>query len=400
MSKLDDKTIVKEAVNVLLELLNVPGISTEEFKIEKNLIKQLIKMGVPSSSIFIDEAQSKSSFGGDAGNLIVVFDGNEKSDRILFSAHMDTVPITNGCQPFLDIESGKIINKTPGTALGGDNRTGCAVLLLVARKLLYMNVNERPPVTMVFSVQEELGLIGAGAIDLEMLGGKKPAMGFNFDGSNPGNIVVAVIGTKRFFIDICGVATHAGLNPAGGASAFMIACNALENLRAEGWVGEINKENCIGSSNPGVVNGGSGSNIIMPNLSILAEARSFSPKALDTIINKWKETFEKAVLIVGGYKKDQCSVTFRDGPAYLPYHLPEDSLPVKIAEKAAENLSLSIIKEENCGGMDSNHYVNMGIPSVTIGCGQREVHTVTEWIDLENFKVACQLALKIVDELV
>ena len=45
----------------------------------------------------------------------------------------------------------------------------------------------------------------------------------------------------------------------------------------------------------------------------------------------------------------------------------------------------------NDGGMDANWIVAHGIPAVTIGVGQRTVHTPDEWIDLTEFERVCQL---------
>ena len=44
------------------------------------------------------------------------------------------------------------------------------------------------------------------------------------------------------------------------------------------------------------------------------------------------------------------------------------------------------------GGLDANWMVRHGIPTVTFGAGQNEVHTVDEWIDLAEFEAGCRLA--------
>ena len=45
------------------------------------------------------------------------------------------------------------------------------------------------------------------------------------------------------------------------------------------------------------------------------------------------------------------------------------------------------------GGLDANWLVRHGIPTVTFGAGQNEVHTVDEWIDLAEFEKGCRLAV-------
>ena len=50
------------------------------------------------------------------------------------------------------------------TALGGDNRTGCAVLVTLAETLLKHKL-PHPPITLLFTVREESGLHGARELD-------------------------------------------------------------------------------------------------------------------------------------------------------------------------------------------------------------------------------------------
>ncbi len=47
------------------------------------------------------------------------------------------------------------------------------------------------------------------------------------------------------------------------------------------------------------------------------------------------------------------------------------------------------------GGLDANWLTARGIPSVTMGCGQRDPHTVKETLDLEDFEGACRIALRL-----
>ncbi len=43
------------------------------------------------------------------------------------------------------------------------------------------------------------------------------------------------------------------------------------------------------------------------------------------------------------------------------------------------------------GGVDANWLVRHGIPTVTLGCGQRDVHTVSESLDIADFLMACRI---------
>ena len=45
------------------------------------------------------------------------------------------------------------------------------------------------------------------------------------------------------------------------------------------------------------------------------------------------------------------------------------------------------------GGLDANWLVRHGIPTVTLGAGQNEIHTVKEYVDLTEFAAGCRLAV-------
>ncbi len=45
------------------------------------------------------------------------------------------------------------------------------------------------------------------------------------------------------------------------------------------------------------------------------------------------------------------------------------------------------------GGLDANWLNKHGLPTVTIGAGQYEIHTVNEYIDLTEFAQGCRLAV-------
>jgi tripeptide aminopeptidase len=45
------------------------------------------------------------------------------------------------------------------------------------------------------------------------------------------------------------------------------------------------------------------------------------------------------------------------------------------------------------GGLDANWLVTHGVPTVTIGSGQYEIHTVHEYVNLPEFAEGCRLAV-------
>jgi tripeptide aminopeptidase len=86
-------------------------------------------------------------------------------------------------------------------------------------------------------------------------------------------------------------------------------------------------------------------------------------------------------------------VKFAAKTAYPPFSLEEDSPAVKHAKKAAESLGLKPTTMLSNGGLDANWLVKHGVPTVTFGAGQAEIHTVDEYVDLPEFAKGCRLAV-------
>lgn len=378
------------ALDELLELLRIPGPPAGEARVAAHLKNKLFALGIPESAMITDRAQEQSEYGGDTGNLIVRLDGHGRGERWMFSTHMDTVP--GAVDTFPKVEGDWIASNAPDKALGGDNRAGCALVLQVARALMQRK-GDHAPVTLVFFIQEEVGLVGARGLDLTLLGSPRPALCFNFDGGAPDQLVTTVIGTERFNIRVTGLASHAGSRPEKGVSAAMIAALALAELQQTGWHGKIEKPEGKGSANVGILNGGTGSNVVMPHLHILAEARSHNREFRKTIISTWQNAFIRAAQSIASAEGQRGSVAFSPGPAYEPFSLPENAPVVCAAQEAARQCGIAATCVSNDGGMDANWIVAHGIPAVTIGVGQQQPHTPQERLNLPRFYTACNIAV-------
>jgi tripeptide aminopeptidase len=383
-----------QALEDLIELLGIPGAPSQEAQVAAHLRQKLMGLGVSSNDILTDTAHNQSEYGGNTGNLIVHLTGHGKGERWMFSTHMDTVPGAVNTKPKIDGDW--ILSDAPGKALGGDNRAGCATVLQVARTLLTKK-GQHAPTTLVFFVQEEVGLVGARGLDLSLLGSPRPTLCFNFDGGAPHQLVTKVIGTERFNIQITGVAAHAGSRPEKGVSAAMIAAIALAELQQNGWHGKIEKNGEQGSANVGTLTGGTGSNVVMPGLHILAEARSHSLRFRKTIIAAYQAAFAKAAEALQSSEGHRGRVDFSPGPAYEPFDLPHDAPVVAAVQKAAHHCNIETTCVANNGGMDANQIVAHGIPAVTLGVGQQNAHTPEERLNLPHFYTACKLATTLSD---
>ena len=78
---------------------------------------------------------------------------------------------------------------------------------------------------------------------------------------------------------------------------------------------------------------------------------------------------------------------------YYPFRMKADAPVVRHAEAAARSAGFEPTLKISNGGLDANWLVRHGIPTVTIGAGQNNIHTVEEFVDLPSFLDGCRMAL-------
>jgi tripeptide aminopeptidase len=398
---------MQTAISDLVDLLRIPGIPGEEGQVAEHLTKVMLDLGVPADAILRDRAFEGSEYGGQCGNLVVRFPavGGHGGPIRLYSAHMDTVPLAKGAKPRLiepqdeTGQGGRIVNDNPGTALGGDDRAGCAVLLQIARALAGRLARQpRPPVVLVFTVQEEVGLVGARQLDVTLLGLDRPVLSVNLDGGDVEDLVTRVTGTLRFEIDVEGVASHAGTDPGEGVSAAVAAARAIASLAEQGWHGPIDREGGRGSSNVGTMHGGTGTNVVMDRLVIRAEARSHDAAFRHRIREAYEQAFREAAARTTNRQGRAAKVNFRPGPCYEAFAVPDEAPVVQALMRAGRRCGLSVRTISSDGGMDANWYHAHGIPTVVLGSGLRKAHTPDEWVDLKQYWDACRVLLELLKD--
>ena len=386
---------VPAAVARLMRFLSVEGITGEEAAIGKEIVKALKEVGVPGSAIRFDDVNTRIPEPTQTGNLIVKLPGTGKKSAkpILFMTHMDTVPLCAGAKPKLQ---GKRIVNEANAALGGDNRTGCAVLTTLAAELIAQKL-PHPPITMLFTVREESGLFGAKHLNPLDLGG--PVMGFNFDGRSAADVMIGAIGADRWTVDIQGKASHAGVAPEKGISATMVLALAMAEVFAGGWFGKVEKDGKHGTSNIGPVgtldgkSAGAATNVVTDFVHVKGESRSHDAKFVRQITAAFKAAFTNAASQVKDHEGRSAKVKFNSRLDYVPFRMKEDSPAVRRAVEAVQSIGREPNLRVTNGGLDANWMVKHGIPTVTFGAGQNEIHTVKEFVDLEEFESGCRLAI-------
>ncbi|MBN2704768.1 MAG: M20/M25/M40 family metallo-hydrolase [Pontiellaceae bacterium] len=378
------------ALKHLLDLLAVEGSSGKEHKVVAAITKKLTSAGCSPEWINTDDAAVRLGDAYEIGNLIVQLPGTlPAAPRILFSAHMDTVPLCKGAEPVI---KGNRIVSNGKTGLGGDDRSGCAAIVTLIETLLKNNL-PHPPITLLFSIAEENGLHGSRTVRFEDLG--HPVMGFNLDGQEPNEIVIGAMGAARWKAEIFGKSTHAGLAPHKGISAGLIASLAMARIAEKGYFGRIVQGDQTGTSNLGTIHGGEANNQVMDRVTLTGECRSHSPAFLDEIVAVYRTAFEEAARQVRN-NEEQCGhVEFTTLSDYRAFRLSPSEACVQIAEAAVKAVGLEPNPLIMDAGLDANNFNEKGLPTVTLGSGTHQFHQTDEYIEIDEYLTACKVLLHI-----
>ena len=113
----------EKLISQVIEMMAIPGKSGEELEIAEYIRKQLLAAGADPKSIRTDTAHRRTRIKGNVGNLVFKLTGTYKAPRRMLSAHLDTVPICEGCRP--QRKGMKVTSIDNHTGLGADNRAGC-----------------------------------------------------------------------------------------------------------------------------------------------------------------------------------------------------------------------------------------------------------------------------------
>lgn len=366
--------------NLLLELVQIDSHSRKERDVAERIKTYCEEMG---AEVEIDDAGEK--VGGNSGNVIARFPGTiPGAETIMMSAHMDTVVPGEGVKPIVE---GDIIRTDETTVLGGDDKSGCAVIIETIRCLQEQNI-PHTPIEAVFSICEEVGLLGAKHVDVAKL---KSKYGIVFDSDDPGFLFTKGPSANHMEYRIHGLESHAGVAPEEGISAIKIAAEAIAGMN----LGRIDDET---TANIGQIEGGMATNII-PNLVVLkGEARSHSEDKLNAQTEHMEKCFQDAAakyeVTVAG-KTTKASVEAHVVREYSSMDVSDSSHVVQLVLQAASRMGLDVKTMASGGGCDANIFNRRGIECANLGTGMRAIHTVKEWLDVKDMYAAAEMTVEI-----
>jgi len=367
--------------NLLIELIKIDSLSRKEFDVAMRLKREMEELG---ATVTIDDAGDK--VGGNVGNLVAQFPGNVPGAQpLLLSAHMDTVVPGEGIVPILD---GDILRTDGRTVLGGDDKSGVAIICEVLRVIKEQRI-PCSAVDVVFTICEEAGLIGAKCLDVNKL---RARTGLVLDSDSVGFLFTKAPAANRMEFRVYGLEAHAGVCPEKGINAIKVAAEGIARMR----LGRIDHET---TANIGVVEGGMAVNIVPNQVILRGEARSHSEDKLNRQTEHMKSCLEDAaaryVLDIDG-KRHNARVEAKIERDYDRMDVPESAPIVQLVHAAAKNLHLDVKVLATGGGCDANVLNQKGLVVANLSTGMREIHTVNEWLDLKDLNLSAQMVLEIV----
>ena len=108
-----------------------------------------------------------------------------------------------------------------------------------------------------------------------------------------------------------------------------------------------------------------------------------------------EQAFAKAVREVRSAQGVGGNVKFDVRQDYESFRLDPSEPSVLSAQSAVRAIGMEPLLAISSGGLDANWLTENGIPSVTLGCGQVQPHTVAEALDVEAFRQACRIGLRL-----
>lgn len=363
-----------EVEKIFFQLAKVPGVSKKEAKIAKKVASILDGLGL---EVFFDGAGEK--IGGEIGNLYAFLKGSKKSTTLLLNAHLDTIESTKGLK--ID-KNKKYAYSASNTILGADDRAGVAVIIAALKKIIE-NRLPHPNIEVVFTVAEEVGLLGASNLDFSKIKARK---GLVLDGGKGGTIIHRAPTQEKIIARFKGKAAHAGVEPEKGINAIQAAALGIARLK----LGKIDDET---TANVGVINGGKATNIVPEETLVEAEIRSHNEAKLKQVRDEMVASFKK------GAREVKARVEIERKLLYRRFDLPTSSPWAEIVYQAAEKAGFKPTFDSTCGGSDTNVFNLHRIETFNIGVGAINPHSKEEKLSLREMSKAVDWIINICDAL-
>ncbi len=363
-----------DVLELFLDLVRIDSPTREEAAVATFCAGALAGIGF---SVRFDDTAERT--GSDTGNLIAELPGTNDRTLVL-SAHMDCVEPCRGVEP---VVSDGVVTSAGDTILGADDKVGIAAIIAAVRHVVG-TVRERPTLRVIFTVQEEIGLHGAKAVDPNLARGDL-CLVLDAEGT-PGTMIVAAPTHYTFLATFHGRSSHAGVAPEQGVSAIIMATRAIQEMQ----LGRLDDDT---TANIGTITGGTATNVVAERVKVTGECRSLRLERVEELKAAMDRAMHDSAEAAGG------TVDIDWTLEYQGFALQPQDPSVVLVSHACRDAGLTPALKRTGGGSDANVFAAHGVPTLALSCGMTNVHSCSESIRVEDVHSLVRLVRAVVERM-
>jgi glutamate carboxypeptidase len=292
-------------------------------------------------------------------NLQIEFPGAGNRKPVLLVGHFDTVyPMGTLAAMPCRVDNGRLHG--PGVL---DMKAGIALMLSAIEALQTWEGQLPRPVTVFLVTDEEVGSYSSRKIT-EHLARKSAGVLVLEPAAGRGAVKTARKGVGDYTLTVAGIASHAGLDPGKGHSAI------LELARQIAVISKLNDLKSGVSVNPGIIRGGTRTNVVAAEATAEIDVRIRSAKQAAGLDRKLRalKPFDK-----------HCKLNMEGGINRLPMERNAGVIALyKKAQAIAKQIDWKLEEAAVGGGSDGNFTAALGIPTLdglgAVGEGAHAIH--------------------------
>lgn len=270
---------------------------------------------------------------------------------------------------------GATVITTDGTTLlGSDDKSGVAVIVETAARLMADESIPRGPIRLVFTPDEEIGR-GIDHIDVDGLG---CVCGYTLDGDSRGKLEAETFSADLAVVTVTGVNTHPSVGFGKLVNAIRILSKFIDALPQDHLSPETTFDR-QGFLHPYSIEGG------------VAEAtariilRDFETPRLGDYGEMLRRTGRD---LERDFPEAKIDVTIKPQYRNLRDGLDKEPRVLEKARTAIRAAGMEPIEAVIRGGTDGSILTEKGLPTPNLSCGEHEPHSPLEWTSLEEMESA------------
>ena len=279
-----------------------------------------------------------------------------------------------------------IITASGTTLLGADDKAGVAIIMELAEQLMAHPEWQHGDVVVLFTPDEEIGR-GVDAVNMEKVNAD---FGYTLDGGSRGSLEGENFSADYLELTFKGISAHPGYAKGKMVNAIKVAAEFLSRLPKEGLSPETTEDR-QGFVHPMGIKGQ------LEQATVSFILRDFESGKLNDLVSLLESLAKEACEAFPGsgfglVRKEQ----YRNMGEVLARH-PE---VMELARLAYADAGLQVNELPIRGGTDGSRLSFMGLPCPNIFTGEMAIHSVQEYVSVQDMERAVQVCLHLLNRAV